>query len=216
MVYIVLSIRPLVTTKARNDFNLWKKFSGNHDHAHPNLSQKRQKLFQLWHNRVDSSLVDTVNQNFISHSFSIFTILIYSQTIWFFQPPMTVLNSLLNLDQIQLLWLKTIFPRNDNKFPRKPSGSFGLVVVSMIGIFEQASSASPNYSLTARDLGDAGWNTFICGRTWHGHKRVSGGRKAGYRGSLGGSWLKHGCSAFFQPGIDTPFFPLSFNGLQMD
>ena len=42
-----------------------KKCSASQIQAHPNLNQKRQKLFHLWYNRVDTPLVDTVNQNFI-------------------------------------------------------------------------------------------------------------------------------------------------------
>ena len=33
----------------------------NHNQAHPNLNQKRQKFFHIWHLRVDTPLVDTVN-----------------------------------------------------------------------------------------------------------------------------------------------------------
>ena len=40
------------------------KFCANHNQAHPNLNPKMQKLFHLWHNRVDTPLVDTNNQNF--------------------------------------------------------------------------------------------------------------------------------------------------------
>ena len=50
-------------------WKIWKRFSANHNQAHPNLIQKGQNSFHLWHNRVDSPLVplvDTVNQKFIS------------------------------------------------------------------------------------------------------------------------------------------------------
>ena len=40
--------------------------SANRNQANPNLYQKKGKSFQLWHNRVDSPLVEPVNQNFFS------------------------------------------------------------------------------------------------------------------------------------------------------
>ena len=51
--------------KEKNHLHIWRNFSANHIQAHPNLNQKRRKLFHLWYNRVDNPLVDTVNQNFI-------------------------------------------------------------------------------------------------------------------------------------------------------
>ena len=44
---------------------IWRNFSANHNQAHPNLNEKRQKLFYFWHNRDYIPLVDTVSQNFI-------------------------------------------------------------------------------------------------------------------------------------------------------
>ena len=57
--------RPVANTKQRNHYHFWRIFSANHNQAHPNLNQKGQKFFQLWHNRVDTPSVDRVNQNFI-------------------------------------------------------------------------------------------------------------------------------------------------------
>ena len=39
--------------------------SANQIQAHPNLNQKKQNIFLLWYNHVDTPLVDTVNQNLI-------------------------------------------------------------------------------------------------------------------------------------------------------
>ena len=50
----------------KNHLHFWEKLFANRIQAHPNLSQKKWKeTFHLWHNRVDSTLVDTVNQKFI-------------------------------------------------------------------------------------------------------------------------------------------------------
>ena len=65
MVHIVLQERRVVNTKKKNHLQFWRHFSADHNQAHPNLNQQREKLFHLWHNRVDALLVDTVNQNFI-------------------------------------------------------------------------------------------------------------------------------------------------------
>ena len=66
-VYSVLQERRIATTKKKNHGHFWRVFSANHNQAHPNLKQKRQKLFHLWNNCVDTPLVYTVNQklNFI-------------------------------------------------------------------------------------------------------------------------------------------------------
>ena len=37
-------------------------FPTSHKKAHPNLRQKRQKIFPLWHNCVELPLVYTLNQ----------------------------------------------------------------------------------------------------------------------------------------------------------
>ena len=50
--------------KKENRLHFWRYFSASHNQAHPNLSQQKQKLFNLWHNRVNNPLVDTVNQKF--------------------------------------------------------------------------------------------------------------------------------------------------------
>ena len=50
----------------RNHLPFWWKSSAHHNQIKPTLSQKSQKTIHLWHNRVDSPLVDTVDQKFIS------------------------------------------------------------------------------------------------------------------------------------------------------
>ena len=64
-VQIVLQKRRVATTVKENHLHISRNFSPNQIQTHPNLNQKRQKLFQVWYNRVDTPLVDTVNQNFI-------------------------------------------------------------------------------------------------------------------------------------------------------
>ena len=57
--------KPTSTTKKKSHLHFWRYFSANNHQARPNLIQKGQNLFHLWPNRVDTPLVDTVNQNFI-------------------------------------------------------------------------------------------------------------------------------------------------------
>ena len=61
----VLLERRVATTKKKNHLQFWWNFSANHNQAHPNLNQKRLKLFHLWQNLVDNPLVETVIQNLI-------------------------------------------------------------------------------------------------------------------------------------------------------
>ena len=65
MEHIVLQERRVTTTKNKSHLHFWIDFSANHNQAHPNLNQKKHQLFHLWHSRVNTPLVDTVNQNFI-------------------------------------------------------------------------------------------------------------------------------------------------------
>ena len=65
--------------------------------------QKGQNLFHLWPNRVDTPLVDTVNQN--SFIISLCTLSVFIEATWFSPSPTTVLSGLSTLDQIQWLWL---------------------------------------------------------------------------------------------------------------
>ena len=61
----------------RKTISIFEKISPPiaHNQAHPNLNQKRQNLSNLRHLRIDTPLVDTVNQNFIYflfiHTFSL-------------------------------------------------------------------------------------------------------------------------------------------------
>ena len=64
-VHIILQERRAATTEKKNHLLFWRNFSANHSQAHPYMNQKRYKFFHLWHNRVDTPLVDTVIQNFI-------------------------------------------------------------------------------------------------------------------------------------------------------
>ena len=84
MVHKALRERWVATTK-ENNLHFSRIFSPNHNQAHQKLNQKRKKPFHLWHNRVDSRLVDTDKQNSIA--FSIYTLSFYSKAKWFSQPP---------------------------------------------------------------------------------------------------------------------------------
>ena len=64
-VHIVLQERRVATTKKKNHLHFWTIFSTGQFEVFPNMNQERQKLFHLWYNRVDTPLVDTVNQNFL-------------------------------------------------------------------------------------------------------------------------------------------------------
>ena len=64
LVHNILHEKRVATTK-KNHLHICKFLSANQIQAHPNLNQKKQKLFHLWYNRVGTGLIDTVNQNFI-------------------------------------------------------------------------------------------------------------------------------------------------------
>ena len=64
MFYIVLQEKRVATSKKKNHLHLWRNFSADHIQARRKVKQKRQKLFHLWHNRVDTSLDQTFNRNF--------------------------------------------------------------------------------------------------------------------------------------------------------
>ena len=65
-VNFALQAKRVATTKKRNHLVFCEKLFANHNQAHPSLSQKRHKSFHLWHNCVDSPVVDAVNQKIIS------------------------------------------------------------------------------------------------------------------------------------------------------
>ena len=98
-----LEVMVRVAITEKNHLCFRRNFSANHNQAHPNLNQKDQKSFPLWHNRVDTPLADTANQNFIYILF--FLLSIYIKATWLFQSPTTVMSGLSKLDQIQWLWL---------------------------------------------------------------------------------------------------------------
>ena len=66
-------------------------------------TKKRQEAFPSWHNRVDSPMLDAVNQTF--NPFSFITLSVYGESTWFFQSPTTVLIGLLTFDQDPLHWM---------------------------------------------------------------------------------------------------------------
>ena len=75
MVHITLQERRVATTKKRNILHFCKNFPTNHNQAHRNLSQKREKSIHIWQNQVETPLVNAVNQKlfdfFILYTFSL-------------------------------------------------------------------------------------------------------------------------------------------------
>ena len=65
IVHIIMQERRVVFGKKKNPLHFCRNLSANHNHAHPNLHHSGKNSFHLWHNPVDSALVDTVNQKFI-------------------------------------------------------------------------------------------------------------------------------------------------------
>ena len=63
-VHTVLQERTVGTGRTKSRSHFRTNISANQIQAHANLNQKKQKLFHLWHNRLDTPLVDTVNQKF--------------------------------------------------------------------------------------------------------------------------------------------------------
>ena len=115
---------------------------------------------------------------------------------------------------VSRLWTRHIYtdckkslPGNGIRLQIISSASLEIVVVPTKRLIEQTGSAISNYYRPVRDYGVALWCSFKCQRTRKGHKRVSAVRSGGYRASLGGSWLEHGCS------LPTRhrYFPFPFN-----
>ena len=111
MAVIDLSGRRVLTTRTINHFPFWRNFSAKHSPAHLKKSQKTQELFQFWYNRVNSSLVGTVNIKVHSLCYKLlvynlqFTEYTISKTAWLSQSLMTVFSGLSTLNPIQLLGL---------------------------------------------------------------------------------------------------------------
>ena len=120
MAHIVLQEKRVVTTKNINQLKFWIIFSANHNQAYPNLNQKKQNSFHLWHFCVDSSSVKKNDGNEWSLDFK----------------PDSVI--LMVKDQRSRPW-------NDNRFQRKSSDSMVVVVVAQTRLFEQPSSESSSY-----------------------------------------------------------------------
>ena len=141
MVHIAYTSRDYEKEKASP---FLKKFSANNNQAYTNLNQKRQKSFHLWHNRVHSSLVHTVNQIFISHSHFIhFQSRVKQHDFLSLRRRYWVVSRLCT--RFNYSDCKRSPPKNDNKLARNSSGSFELVVVSKTRLSEQPASESSSY-----------------------------------------------------------------------
>ena len=149
---IALRKKRVVTTKKENHLHFWRWFSNNHNQAHTNLNQRRQKSFRSWHSRVNSPMVDTVNQNF---------------------------NFILIFYTFSLQWSKMILSVSNDGFEWSPN--FGpdsvtltvKVVVSKMKLLKELSNASSKYLQPWRNNGEEGRNAIKVRRTRYGHQRVS-------------------------------------------
>ena len=54
MAHIVLQKRRVAILNKEVQLRSWRRFAANHNQAHQNLNQKKQKAVDLWHNRIDS------------------------------------------------------------------------------------------------------------------------------------------------------------------
>ena len=78
----------MICKKSKHDFeknyhlHFWRYISANYNEAHPNMGQKKQKVFHFWQNRVDFILVDTVNRKIISR-FIFFTFSLHWKNLIF-------------------------------------------------------------------------------------------------------------------------------------
>ena len=61
---IALQERPVATTKKKYHLHFGRNFSANHNHAHPNLNQKKLKWVQMWNKRIRFLLVDHLSYMF--------------------------------------------------------------------------------------------------------------------------------------------------------
>ena len=102
-VHIASQKRRVATTKKDSHNQFWRKSPANHNQAHPNLKQKRQKLFNLWHNRVHTHWLIQLSKT--SNTISFYALSVYNKAWWFCQTRMTVLCGLSPLHQIQWLWV---------------------------------------------------------------------------------------------------------------
>ena len=146
-----------------------KNFFSHSQSSTTETEPKRQKPLGLWHNRVDSPLVDIANQKFILllflFNFSLQNTNMISSASndgseWFpdFGPDSVTLTV---KDLVQEL------TKSLQEIPLK------LVDVPKKRFFEQPFSENFSYSRPGRDYGDEGRNTFKCRCTIYGHKRVS-------------------------------------------
>ena len=191
MVLIALSKKRLDTRKKKNSSPFWRNFSANHSPAHSNLCHERKKSFHSWHERVDSSLVDTVNQN--SFAFSFYWLSVYSEQHDFLslQQQYGVVSRL--CARFSYSDCQRSRPGNNMKISRNSIGSLGLVAVSKSRPFVQPPSAFSNYPQTEKDYENVEWSTFRCRRAKHGQKWVSGVRFGRYWVSVAGFRLQDGC-----------------------
>ena len=70
--YTHLQERRVAATEKKNYRHVQRDITGNPIQAHPNLCFKKKKSFHTWQKRVDSTLVDAVNQKIPLHSLLFF------------------------------------------------------------------------------------------------------------------------------------------------
>ena len=205
MAHFASSKRRVVTTKYKRHFLSWRNFSANHHQLHPNLSQKRQKTFPLWHNCVDFPLVDTFNQKFFSSPVFYTCSLHYSNLIF------SVSNkgiewSLNFVPHSVTLTVKDLVQEmtTSSQEIRNSFGSLELVVVSKTRLLNNHLVRVP---VTPKQQGTHKLMDELlssCRCTGYGHKRVSG-VWSGLLWTLLGKWstgcrrcffIRHWCALF--------------------
>ena len=121
----------------------WRNFSANHNQGHTNQSHIKQKSFHLWQKRVDTPLVDSVNQKII------YLLILYTSSLQYSKIfPVSNDGTEWSLDygpDSVTMTVRDLVRQMTKRFPRNSSPSLGLVVVSEARLFKQPSRASSSY-----------------------------------------------------------------------
>ena len=128
MVHIALQARRVVTTKQKSRPRCCKSNSANHNQLHPELIQKKQKAFPLLFNRVEFTLVDTLNQNFFACLFVKFQSTLRQYDFPSFQRKVLVISYLWTT--LRCSGCKKSGPGSESELPGKSSASMKFVIVS--------------------------------------------------------------------------------------
>ena len=119
--------RRIATSKLKNHLPFWRCFSNHHNRPHPNVCQKRQRPFHLWHCRrligwyVWLKIVSQSNFKLLQSTVMQHDIISLQRWYW-------VLSRL--WCRFSYSQCKRSCPSKDNNFPRNTSANVELVVVS--------------------------------------------------------------------------------------